>query len=38
MMKTRQNNDVIDRICAVYAEKEIELLWLVGLGVVCDRN
>ena len=38
MMKTKQNNDVTDCICVVYVDNEIELLWLVKLGAVYDRN
>ena len=28
-MKTRQDNDVIDRIGAVYAENDVEHSWLI---------
>ena len=36
--KIRQDNDVIDRTDAVYAENEIELLWSIGPGPVFDEN
>ena len=38
MMKTRQDNDKIDRTSAVYAENEIELLCPIKLGIVYDKN
>ena len=34
MMKTRQDNDMIDHIGALYAENNTELPWLIGLGFV----
>ena len=33
MIKTNQDNDVTNRIGLVYAETEIELSWLIRLGV-----
>ena len=38
MTKTRQDNDLTDCIGVVYTKNEIELLWLIGQGVVCDKN
>ena len=38
MKKTRQDNDVTDHIGAFYVENNIEILWPIGLGVVCDKN
>ena len=38
MMKSRQDNDVTDGTCATYTKNEIELLWQIGLGAVCDEN
>lgn len=38
MMKTRKDNNVIDRIGTVYAENDIELSWSIGRGVVCDKK
>ena len=37
-MKTRQGNDLIDRIGATYTENDIELSWLTGPSVVYDKN
>ena len=37
-MKTIQDNDVTDRIGAVYIEKEIEFSWLIELSAICDEN
>ena len=34
MMKTRQDNDMVDCIGAIYAENKIKLLWLIGLGTI----
>ena len=36
--KTRQDNDVADRIDLVYAKIETELLGPIWLGAVCDEN
>ena len=36
MMKTRQDNDVIDLTSVVYIENETELPWLIRPSVVCD--
>ena len=38
MMKTRKENDVIDRIGMFYVENDIELSWLIGPCVVYDEN
>ena len=38
VMKTRQDNDVIDYTGLVYTKKETELLWPIGLGAICDEN
>ena len=38
VMKTRHDNDMIDRTGAVYTENDIELSWLIGLGVNCYGN
>ena len=37
-MKTRQDNDLINRVGAVNANNETKLSWPIGLGVVCDEN
>ena len=37
-MKTRQSNDLIDRIGAAHIENDIELLWLTRPGLVYDEN
>ena len=29
---------MIDRIGEVYAENNIELLWLIGLGIIFDKK
>ena len=36
--KTREDNNVIDRIGAVYAKNDTELWWSNGSGVVYDEN
>ena len=38
MMKTRQDNNEIDRIIVVYAENEIELSRLIRLGTILDED
>ena len=38
VMKTRQDNSVIDYTSAVYVKNETELLWQIGLHVFCDEN
>ena len=38
MMKTRQDNDVIDCIGVVFAETETELLRTIESSAVCDEN
>ena len=35
MIKTRQDNDMVDCKGAIYAEKETKLLWLIKLGTIC---
>ena len=37
-MNTKEDNDVIDHIGAVYVENDTELSWLIGLGVDCEKN
>ena len=37
-MKTKQDNDVIDRIDVVYVENKTELSWPIGPSTVCDEN
>ena len=36
MTKTRQDNDMIDSIGAIYVENEIELSWLIRPGIVYE--
>ena len=38
MMKTRQDNDMINHIGAIYAKNDIELSWPNGSSVDCDEN
>ena len=38
MMKTKEDNDVIDRIGAIYAENDIKLSWPIRLGAVFDEK
>ena len=38
MMKTRQDNDVIDYKGIVYVKNEVELSWLIELSAVYDEN
>ena len=37
-MKTRFDNDVAESTCAVYAENEIVLSWLIRANAICDEN
>ena len=37
MMKTRQN-DVVDHTSVTYAKNEIELSWLIGLGMIYAKT
>ena len=37
-MKTRQDNDMTNRTNIVYIENEIKLLWLIGPGMVYEKN
>ena len=37
-MKTKQDNDVIDCIDAIYEENETQLLWPIRLRTVYDEN
>ena len=37
-MKTRQDNNVIDRISAIYAKNDNDLLWPIKPSVVYDEN
>lgn len=37
-MKTRQDNNVTDRIDVVYDKKKIELSWLIKPSEVRDKN
>lgn len=34
MIKTRQDNNVLNRTCAIYAKNKIELSWPIGLSAV----
>lgn len=34
VMKTIQNNDVVDRTGAIYTKNETKLSWLIGLGMI----
>ena len=38
MMKTRQDNNVIDRTGVVYAENEIKLSWPIQPGTLYGEN
>ena len=38
VMKTRQDNKVVDSISAIYAENETKLPWLIGSGMISDEN
>ena len=38
MTKTKKDNDMTDRIGAIYVENKTELSWLIRSGVVCDKN
>lgn len=38
VIKTRQDNNMIDRIGMIYVEDETKLLWLMGLGVIYYEN
>ena len=34
MMKTRQDNNMVDRTGVIYAKSETKLSWLIGLGII----
>lgn len=36
MMKRRQENEMTERTGAIYIETEIEKLWSIKLGTICD--
>ena len=36
--KTRQDNDVTDRVDMFYVENDTKLSWPIGLSVVSDEN
>ena len=38
MMKTKQDNNVTNRISTFYAENNTERSWLIGMSVVCEEN
>lgn len=38
MMKIKQDNYMTDCTDAVYVENDIELLWSIRLGIVCDET
>ena len=38
MMKTKQDNDAIDRTMPSYTKNDIELLWLIGSGAECEKT
>ena len=38
MMKTRQDNEVIDYKGIVYVKNEVKLSWLIELSAVYDEN
>ena len=38
MKKTKQDNDMINRIGAIYIENNIQLSWSIKLGAVYDKN
>ena len=37
-MTTKQDNDIIDYIGAVYIENKTEISWLIRLGVIYHKN
>ena len=38
MAKIEQDNDMVDLTSLVYTKKEIELLWPIGSGSICNKN
>ena len=38
MIKTKQDNDVTDRIGVDYIKNNTDLSWLIGYGANCDEN
>ena len=38
MAKTRQDNDVMDCTCVIYAENDNELSWPIKSGAYYDEN
>lgn len=37
-MKTKKENDMIDRTSVIYAENDTELSWSIELAIVYDEN
>lgn len=37
-MKIIKENNVANHIDAVYVKNEIDMLWSIELGMVCDKN
>ena len=38
VIKTKQDNDVTDRIGVIHIENETDLLWWIRLGAIYDKN
>ena len=38
VMKTRQDNNVTNRTTTIYVKNDIELLWLIESGAICNKN
>lgn len=38
MMKTRKDNNVVDRTNAVYVKNDTKFSWLIGPSEICDEN
>lgn len=38
VMKTNQDNKVVDNISAIYTENETKLPWLIGSSMIYDEN
>ena len=36
--ETKQDSDMIDHTCMVYAKKDTKQSWLIGSGTNCDEN
>ena len=38
VMKTRQDNDMIDHTCMIYVKNDNEISYRMGSSAICDKN